>query len=208
MWFRRFTKYVTKYETKSVANHSTEQDTQHIAYLISKQVVPYRTRGGTCCPGGPTPKIQSIEDSSTTCHDGINHLHHSNRCSNHSIDPHMVILHLDRWKTTTLSQRHKPNSISQRMERLVWLFMTAWLSITNQVWTHIPKVWDLGNNIKACMPICELKRKKSHRINMVKGHMPCSPTSYCSKSWTSSSWRFSKLSAPNDSDWKQAIINK
>jgi hypothetical protein len=31
--------------------------------------------------------------------------------------------------------------------------MTAWLSITNQVWTHIPKVWGLGNNINACMPI-------------------------------------------------------
>jgi hypothetical protein len=32
--------------------HSTEHDTQPIAHLISKQVVPYRTRGGTCCPGG------------------------------------------------------------------------------------------------------------------------------------------------------------
>jgi hypothetical protein len=32
--------------------HSTEHDTQPIAYLISKQAVPYRTRGGTCCPGG------------------------------------------------------------------------------------------------------------------------------------------------------------
>jgi hypothetical protein len=27
--------------------------------------------------------------------------------------------------------------------------MTAWLSITNQVWTQIPKVWGLGNNINA-----------------------------------------------------------
>jgi hypothetical protein len=32
--------------------HSTEHDTQPIAYLISKQVIPYRTRGDTCCPGG------------------------------------------------------------------------------------------------------------------------------------------------------------
>jgi hypothetical protein len=32
--------------------NSTEHDTQHIAYLISKQAVPYRTRGGTYCPGG------------------------------------------------------------------------------------------------------------------------------------------------------------
>jgi hypothetical protein len=27
-------------------------DTLHVAYLISKQAVPYRTHGGTCYPGG------------------------------------------------------------------------------------------------------------------------------------------------------------
>jgi hypothetical protein len=32
--------------------HSNEYVTQPIAYLISKQVISYRTRGGTCCPGG------------------------------------------------------------------------------------------------------------------------------------------------------------
>jgi hypothetical protein len=53
-----FTKYVTKYDTKSDANpHSTEQDTQPIAFLISRQVVPYRTSGGTCYPRVSTPKI-------------------------------------------------------------------------------------------------------------------------------------------------------
>jgi hypothetical protein len=31
--------------------HSTEHDTQPIAYLISKQAIPYQTRGDTCCPG-------------------------------------------------------------------------------------------------------------------------------------------------------------
>jgi hypothetical protein len=30
--------------------YSTEQDTQPIVFLINKQVVPYRTRGGICCP--------------------------------------------------------------------------------------------------------------------------------------------------------------
>jgi hypothetical protein len=49
MWFSRFTKYVTKYDA---IPHSIEQDTQPIAFLISRQAVPYRTRGGTCCPGG------------------------------------------------------------------------------------------------------------------------------------------------------------
>jgi hypothetical protein len=82
--------------------HSTEQDTQPIAFLISKQAVPYQTRGGTCCPRVSTPKIRSLIDLSITYHDGINHLHHSNHCSNHSIDPHMVTSHLDGWKTTTL----------------------------------------------------------------------------------------------------------
>jgi hypothetical protein len=114
MWFKRFTKY-------DVIPHSTEQDTQPIAFLISKQAIPYRTRGGTCCPRVSTPKIQSLAYSSTTCHDIINHLHHSHHCSNHSIDPHIVNSHLNEWKTTTLSQRHKPNSTSQRMERLVGL---------------------------------------------------------------------------------------
>jgi hypothetical protein len=33
----------------------------------------------------------------------------------------MINSHLDGWKTTTLSHRHKPNSTSQRMEKLVQL---------------------------------------------------------------------------------------
>jgi hypothetical protein len=93
-------------------SHSSEQDTQPIVFLISKQVALYRTRGGTCCPRVSTPKIQSLADSSTTCHDGINHLHHSNHCSNHSIDPHKAKSHLDGWKTTSLTLSHKPNSTS------------------------------------------------------------------------------------------------
>jgi hypothetical protein len=112
MWLKQ----ITKGDTKNDVNpHSTKQNTQLISFLISKQAIPYRTRGGTCCPGVSTHKIWSLADSSTTCHDGINHLHHSNHCSNHSIDPHTVNSHLDEWKVTTLSQRHKLNSTSQRM---------------------------------------------------------------------------------------------
>jgi hypothetical protein len=113
MWVRRFTKNVTKYD---VIPHSSEQDTLPI--VISNQIVPYRTCGNTCCPRVSTPKIQSFADSSTTSHRGINHLHHSNHCSNHNINPHTVNSHLYRWKTKTLSQRHKPNSTSQRMKDL------------------------------------------------------------------------------------------
>jgi hypothetical protein len=115
MWVRCFTKYDTKYD---VLPHSTEQDTLVIVFLISKQVIPYRTRGGTCCPVMSTPKIQSLADSSNICHDGINHPHHSNHCSNHIINRHTVNSHLNGWKTTTLSLRYKPNSTSQRMEDL------------------------------------------------------------------------------------------
>jgi hypothetical protein len=76
---------------ESQANpHSAEQDTLPIVFLISKQAAPYRTRGGTCCPLVSTPKIQCLADSSTTCHDGINHLHHPNERSNHSINPHHI----------------------------------------------------------------------------------------------------------------------
>jgi hypothetical protein len=65
MWFRQFTKNITKTDHKDRSHpHSIEHDTQPIAYLISKQVIPYRTRGDTCCPGVSTPKIQSLADSS------------------------------------------------------------------------------------------------------------------------------------------------
>jgi hypothetical protein len=52
MWFSQFTKNVTKMgHTDGGHPHSTEHDTLPVAYLISKQAVPYRTCGGTCCPG-------------------------------------------------------------------------------------------------------------------------------------------------------------
>jgi hypothetical protein len=35
-----------------------------IAFLISQQVIPYRTCGGTCCPEVSTPKIRSLADLS------------------------------------------------------------------------------------------------------------------------------------------------
>jgi hypothetical protein len=69
-------------------SHSSEKDTPPIVFLISKQAAPYPKHGGTCCPRVFTPKIQSLVDLSTTCHDSINHLHHSDHCSNRSIDLH------------------------------------------------------------------------------------------------------------------------
>jgi hypothetical protein len=43
--------------------YSTEQDTQPIVFQISKQAVPYRTRGSTCFPVVSTPKIWFLADS-------------------------------------------------------------------------------------------------------------------------------------------------
>jgi hypothetical protein len=52
----------------TLISHSSEQGTLPIASLISKQVISYQTRGGTCCPGVSTPKTQSLADSSMTNH--------------------------------------------------------------------------------------------------------------------------------------------
>jgi hypothetical protein len=86
--------------------------------LIFEGVLSHQIYGGTCCPEVSTPKIQSLADSSTTCHDGINHLHHFDHCLNHNIEHHTVKSHHNGWKTTCLTLRHKPNSISQMMEDL------------------------------------------------------------------------------------------
>jgi hypothetical protein len=48
--------------------HTAEQDSQHTTSLISKQVVPYQTRGSTCCLVVSTPMIRSLADSSMANH--------------------------------------------------------------------------------------------------------------------------------------------
>jgi hypothetical protein len=47
---------------------STKSDTLLKPSLISEQVVPYQIYGGTCCPGGSTPKKWSLADLSNTNH--------------------------------------------------------------------------------------------------------------------------------------------
>jgi hypothetical protein len=48
--------------------HSSEQGTHPTSPIISKQVVPYWTRDGTCCLGMSTPKTRPLADSSITIH--------------------------------------------------------------------------------------------------------------------------------------------
>jgi hypothetical protein len=49
-------------------SYSSEQGTFPTTSLISKQAIPYRTRGDTCCPGVSTPKTRSLANSSMTNH--------------------------------------------------------------------------------------------------------------------------------------------
>jgi hypothetical protein len=108
--------------------------TQPIAYLIGKQAIPYQTRGGTCCPGGFTPKIQSLADSSMTSHiiwrnptvytipTLLKPLHCSSPQSNHmSTDARLSLTKTQGKLNITKDGRTGTTP------------MTAWLSITNQV---------------------------------------------------------------------------
>jgi hypothetical protein len=120
--------------------HSTEHDTQPMAYLISKKVVSYRTHGGTCCPGVSTPKIQSLADSSLTSH---------TTWRNPTISTIPALLKSQhrsspRSKHITTDGRPSLTKIQAKLNitkdgKTCTSLMTAWLSITNQVWTQILK---------------------------------------------------------------------
>jgi hypothetical protein len=116
MWFSQFTQNVTKTNHKNTSHsHSTEHDTQPIAYLISKQVVPYRTRGGTCCPRVSTHKTWSLADSSMTNHItwGIPTVSTiPNLTQTTASNLTMENLDHDKWKTNTLNTQHMSNTTS------------------------------------------------------------------------------------------------
>jgi hypothetical protein len=137
MWFRQFAMYVTKTDHKVCCHpHSTEHETKPIAYLISKLVIPYRTRGGTCCPGVSTPNIQSLADLSMT-----NHITWRNPAVS-TIPTLLKPQHRSSPLSNHISTDGKP-SLTKTQAKLnitkdgksCMTLMTAWLSITNQVWT-------------------------------------------------------------------------
>jgi hypothetical protein len=141
MWFRQFTKNVTKTDHNDRRHpHSTEHDTQSIVYLISKQAVPYQTRGDTCYHDVSTPKIRSLADSSMT-----NHITWWNSTvsiistllkSQHRSSPRSNHISTDGRPPLTKTQA-KLNIT--KYEKTYTTLMTAWLNITNQVWTQILK---------------------------------------------------------------------
>jgi hypothetical protein len=125
---------------KSQANpHSSKQDMLHIVFLISKQIIPYRTRDVTCYPRVSTPNIRSLADSSTTCHNGINHLQHYIHCLNHTIDPSQGQIrsrqmedHIYHTKTQAILNIIKMEDLDDTQDCMA--------KHTNQVRTQIPKV--------------------------------------------------------------------
>jgi hypothetical protein len=133
MWFRQFTKNVTNTGHKDRSHpHSTEHDTQRIAYLISKEAIPYWTRGGTCCPRVPTPKIQSLADSCMT-----NHITSQNPTvstiptllkSQHRSSPWSNHISMDGRPPLTKTQAKLNNT---KDGKTCPTLMTVWLSITN-----------------------------------------------------------------------------
>jgi hypothetical protein len=181
-WLKPFLHLVDQI-TFWVFPHTVEQDSQPTTSLISKQVIPYQTCGGTCCPRVSTPKTRSLADSSMT-----NHITWRNPTIS-TIPTHAqttasiltaVNSYHDRWKTknlnnnTSQTQHHKDGKTCMTL-------MTAWLSITNQVWTHIPKVWGLGNNINACKQVCILEKESTYD-QCGQGSLALLPTYCCSKS--------------------------
>jgi hypothetical protein len=145
MWLRQFTKYVTKTDHRVWCHpHSTEHDTQPIVFLTSKQVIPYRTRGGTCYPAVSTPKIWSLADSSMTKH---------NTWRNQTVSTIPTLLKPQHRSSPQL------NHISMDGKTCTTL-MTTWVSVTNQVWTQILSM-RLRYGIKACRPMCILEEEST-----------------------------------------------
>jgi hypothetical protein len=133
---------------------------RHTAYSIpiSKQVVPYLTRGGTCCLGVSTRKILPLADSSMT-----NHITWQNPTVS-TIPSLLKPQHQSSPWSNHISTGGRPSLTKTQAKlnitkdgRTCTTLMTGWLSINPN-----PKVWGVGNSIKACRPMCILDREREH----------------------------------------------
>jgi hypothetical protein len=140
-WFRQFTKYVTKTDHKVWCHpHSTEHDTQHIVFLISKQSFHTGHVVAHVILGGSTPKIRSLADSSMT-----NHI----TWWNPTIPTILTLLKPQsrsspRSNYISTDGRPSPTKTQAKLnitkdEKTCTTLMTTWLSITNQVLNPNPK---------------------------------------------------------------------
>jgi hypothetical protein len=115
-------------------SHSSVQGSLSTTSLISKQVVPHQTYGGTCYPGVSTPKTLCLADSSITNHiirwiptvstipTLLKPQHRSSPRSPHIMTDERPTLN----NNTSQTQHHEDGKTCTTL-------MTAWLSITNQV---------------------------------------------------------------------------
>jgi hypothetical protein len=129
-------------------SYSSKQDTLPTSSLISKQAVPYRTRGDTYFPGLSTPMTQSLADSSMTTHftwwiPAISTF--PNLAQTTASNLTTVTSHHNRWKHSQHSRQVKLNII--KMERLVRQLKTTGLSITTNHKNPILKYESLGNQL-------------------------------------------------------------
>jgi hypothetical protein len=118
-------------------SHSSDQGTLPTVSLISRQAIPYQTRGGTYCPRVCTPKTRSLADSSMSIHITwrnptvstiptlLKPQHHSWPRSPHITADGRPTLD----NNTSQTQHHEDGKTCMTL-------MTAWLSITNNVWTQ------------------------------------------------------------------------
>jgi hypothetical protein len=99
-------------------SYSSEQVTLLTASLISKQAVPFRTRGSTYCPGVSTPMTRSLADSSMTNHitwriPTISSI--PNLAQTTASNLTMVKSYFDRWET-----KHSHKDTSQTQYHIRW----------------------------------------------------------------------------------------
>jgi hypothetical protein len=128
-------------------SHSSEQGTLPTTSLISKQAIPYRTRGGTYCPGVSTPMTRSLADLSMTNHKPWRSqpsppfqtmLKPQYRISQRS--PHITI-----DERPTLSTLNTSQTQHHRDGKTLWWLKTTRLCITTNHKNPILKHEGLGN---------------------------------------------------------------
>jgi hypothetical protein len=153
-------------------SHSSEQGTLSTASLISKQAIPCRACGGTCCPGVSTPKTQSLADSSMTIHitwrNPIVSTIPTSLKPQHRSSPRSPHITMDGRPTpninTSQTQHHEDGKTCVTL-------MTGWLSITNQVWTQILTMRH-RYSITASRAMCILEREREY-IGSICSRVTC-----------------------------------
>jgi hypothetical protein len=130
-------------------SHSSEQGTLPTTFLISKQVIPYRTRGGTYCPGVSTPKTRSLVDSSMTNHKPWrlqpSPLFQTLLKLQHQISPRSP--HITTDKRLTLSTLNTSQTQHHKDGKACTTLMTAGLSNTTKHKNPILRYESLGNQL-------------------------------------------------------------